>query len=62
MKKILIVEDEEAMQLGLGNNLKYDGYEVDIASDGDEGLDKIRKNKYNLIILDVMLPKLSGFD
>lgn len=62
MKKILIVEDEEAMQLGLGNNLKYDGYEVDIASDGDEGLDKIKKNKYNLIILDVMLPKLSGFD
>jgi DNA-binding response OmpR family regulator len=62
MKKILIVEDEEAMQLGLGNNLKYDGYEVDFASDGDEGLNKIRDNKYNLIILDVMLPKLSGFD
>ena len=62
MKKILIVEDEEAMQLGLGNNLKYDGYEVDFASDGDEGLIKIRQNKYNLILLDVMLPKLSGFD
>jgi DNA-binding response OmpR family regulator len=62
MKKILIIEDEEAMQLGLGNNLKYDGYEVDFASDGDEGVNKIRNNKYNLIILDVMLPKLSGFD
>lgn len=62
MKKILIVEDEEAMQLGLGNNLKYDGYEVEFASDGDEGLKKIRENKYNLILLDVMLPKLSGFD
>lgn len=62
MKKILIVEDEEAMQLGLGNNLKYDGYDVDFASDGAEGLTKIRENKYNLILLDVMLPKLSGFD
>ncbi len=62
MKKILIVEDEEAMQLGLGNNLKYDGYEVDFANDGEEGLKKIHDNIYNLIILDIMLPKLSGFD
>ncbi|MCB0748231.1 MAG: response regulator transcription factor [Ignavibacteriae bacterium] len=62
MKKILIIEDEETMQLGLGNNLKYDGYEVDFASDGEEGLSKLRENKYNLILLDVMLPKLSGFD
>lgn len=62
MKKILIVEDEETMQLGLGNNLKYDGYEVDFASDGEEGLKKIKDNFYNLILLDVMLPKLSGFD
>ena len=62
MKKILIVEDEESMQLGLGNNLKYDGYEVDFASDGEEGLNKILGNIYSLIILDVMLPKLSGFD
>lgn len=62
MKKILIVEDEETMQLGLGNNLKYDGYEVDFASDGKEGLKKIKDNFYNLILLDVMLPKLSGFD
>lgn len=62
MKKILIVEDEETMRLGLGNNLKYDGYEVDFASNGEEGLNKIRGNQYNLIILDVMLPKLSGFD
>jgi DNA-binding response OmpR family regulator len=62
MKKILIVEDEESMQLGLGNNLKYDGYEVDFASDGEEGIKKIQENIYNLIILDIMLPKLSGFD
>ncbi|MFZ1289474.1 MAG: response regulator transcription factor [Melioribacteraceae bacterium] len=62
MKKILIVEDEESMQLGLGNNLRYDGYEVDFASDGEEGLKKIKENFYNLILLDVMLPKLSGFD
>lgn len=62
MKKILVVEDEQNMQLGLGNNLKYDGYDVEFASDGEEGLKKIKENFYNLILLDVMLPKLSGFD
>ena len=62
MKKILIVEDEESMRLGLGDNLKFDGFDVDIAEDGEIGLAKIRTNKYNLILLDVMLPKVSGFE
>jgi DNA-binding response OmpR family regulator len=62
MKKVLIVEDEESMQLGLGDNLRFDGFEVDIAEDGEIGIAKIRENTYNLIILDVMLPKISGFD
>lgn len=62
MSRILIVEDEEAMRLGLVDNLKFDSHEVDIAENGEVGLDKIRSNKYDLILLDVMLPKISGFD
>lgn len=62
MSKILIVEDEMQMRLGLKDNLEFEGYEVDFAEDGQSGLNKIINNKYHLIILDVMLPKMSGFD
>ena len=62
MKKILIVEDEAAMRSGLRDNLEIEGYEVDEAEDGIIGFEKIKTNKYNLIILDVMMPGLSGFD
>jgi DNA-binding response OmpR family regulator len=62
MSRILIVEDEPAMQLGLKDNLELEAYTVALASDGEEGLSKIKTNKYDLILLDVMLPKLSGFD
>lgn len=62
MANILIVEDEPAMQLGLKDNLEIENYRVDIAAEGDIGLQKIRHGKYDLIILDVMLPKMSGFD
>jgi DNA-binding response OmpR family regulator len=62
MKKILIVEDEPAMRLGLKDNLEFEGYEVELAEDGEEGLSKIMNNNFDLIILDVMMPKLSGFD
>jgi len=62
MARILIVEDETQMLLGLKDNLEFEGYEVDVAEDGEQGLEKILKNSYDLILLDVMLPKLSGFD
>lgn len=62
MKRILIVEDEPAMRLGLKDNFEFEGYEVELAEDGEEGLSKIMNNNYDLIILDVMMPKLSGFD
>ena len=62
MHKILIVEDEPAMRLGLKDNLEYEGYEVEFASDGAEGLEKILTNSHDLILLDVMLPEISGFD
>ena len=62
MAHILIVEDEPAMQLGLKDNLELESYQVDIAGDGELGLQKMKDNTYDLILLDVMLPKLSGFD
>src|SRR5687767_5597431 len=62
MPTILIIEDEPAMQLGLKDNLTMEGYQVDIESDGESGLHKIKTGNYDLILLDVMLPRLSGFD
>lgn len=62
MPTILIIEDEPAMQLGLKDNLEVERYQVDIESDGESGLHKIKTGNYDLILLDVMLPKISGFD
>ncbi|MFP4094249.1 MAG: response regulator transcription factor [Cyclobacteriaceae bacterium] len=62
MNRILIVEDEPSMRMGLEDNLLYEGYQVDIASEGNTGLAKIREQTYDLVILDVMLPGISGFD
>lgn len=62
MYKILIVEDEPAMQLGLKDNLEFEGYTIDTASEGDRGLEKINTNQFDLVLLDVMLPNMSGFD
>jgi DNA-binding response OmpR family regulator len=62
MANILIIEDEPAMQLGLKDNLELESYSVEVASDGEAGLSQLKKNNYDLVLLDVMLPKLSGFD
>ena len=62
MSRILIVEDEPNMRMGLKDNLEFEGYEVDFAEDGEEGLKKILAGNLDLIILDVMMPKMSGFD
>ncbi len=62
MSKILIVEDEPDMRTGLKDNLEFEGYEVNFAEDGENGLKNILEGDYNLVLLDVMLPKMSGFD
>ena len=62
MAKILIVEDEIGMLNGLKDNLEFESYEVDTASEGKTGLEKVLHNRYDLIVLDVMLPHISGFD
>ncbi len=62
LQKILIVEDEPDMALGLRDNFEYEGYEVAVAADGQQGLDQAIRDNPDLIILDVMLPKVSGLD
>ena len=62
MIKILLVEDEPKMQQVIKDNLELEGYDVAIAGDGKDGLRKILENSYSLILLDVMLPEMSGFD
>jgi DNA-binding response OmpR family regulator len=62
MGRILIVEDEPQMRRGLRDNLEIEGYDVEIAEDGASGLEKLVHEKFDLVILDVMLPKMSGFD
>jgi DNA-binding response OmpR family regulator len=62
MKKILIVEDDSFMEKSLSFTLKEEGYGVDIARDGEEALDKIEKIDLDLILLDIILPKIDGFE
>lgn len=62
MNKILIVEDDPHIALGLVDNLQMEGYGAVLAKDGEEALKKAEEEEPDLIILDVMLPKLSGLD
>ncbi|MBT3241829.1 MAG: response regulator transcription factor [Bacteroidetes bacterium] len=62
MSKILIIEDDKAIRMGLDDDLKADGYEVDFAFDGPMGLEKGQKPGYGLILLDLMLPGMDGLD
>ncbi|MEL7148170.1 MAG: response regulator transcription factor [Bacteroidota bacterium] len=62
MTKILVAEDEPHMRLGLKDNLEFESYEVALAINGAEALKKAVATSFDLIILDVMMPELSGFD
>ena len=59
---VLFVEDEEALQMTVGDRLRKEGYAVDCAANGDEGFEKATQLPFDLIILDVMLPRRDGFD
>ncbi|MGA2586309.1 MAG: response regulator transcription factor [Candidatus Aminicenantales bacterium] len=62
MKRILVVEDETAIAFGLELDLKSEGYDVVIESDGESALQRARKEAFDLILLDVMLPRKDGFE
>lgn len=62
MSKILIVEDEEAIANLIRMNLVKAGYQCELAFDGEEAADKIAEKSYDLILLDIMLPKLNGYE
>lgn len=62
MPKILIVEDELNMRIGLRDNLEFESYDVDMAEDGVVAMEKLEHQEYDLILLDVMMPRKSGLD
>ncbi len=61
-KKILVVEDEEIIRMTLCDRLEAEGYSVELAIDGEDGLQKATQNHFDLIILDLMMPRKNGFD
>ena len=61
MAKILVVEDEPGIVLGLKNELVLEGYEVDVACDGQTGFERARGGAFDLILLDIMLPRKDGY-
>ena len=60
-KRLLIVDDEPAIIKGLKFSLEQDGYLIDAAYDGEEAIDMFKNGEYDLVVLDVMLPKMDGF-
>lgn len=62
MAKILIIEDDPLMQRMYQKAFSFDGYEVVVAGDGMEGLEKVRSEKPTIVLLDVMMPKMNGLD
>ncbi|MCC8029808.1 MAG: response regulator transcription factor [Lachnospiraceae bacterium] len=61
-KKVLVVDDEKLIVKGIRFSLIQDGMEVDCAYDGEEALEKARSKEYDIILLDIMLPKMDGFE
>jgi DNA-binding response OmpR family regulator len=61
-KRILVVEDDESITLGLQMNLEAEGYAVTVAIDGEAALNSVRESPPSLVILDVMLPRVNGFE
>ena len=61
-ERILLVEDERGLVVTLGDRLHSEGYQVETAGDGKEGLDRATQEPYDLIVLDIMLPRKNGLD
>ncbi len=61
-RKVLVVDDEKLIVKGLRFSLEQDDMEVDCAYDGEEALEMVKRKEYDMILLDVMLPKCDGFE
>ena len=61
-QRILLVEDDPSIVIGLRMNLEREGYQLELAEDGDAALERIRQGEYDLVLLDVMLPKRNGYE
>ena len=61
-KRILVVDDEKLIVKGIKFSLEAEGFAVDCAYDGEEAVAKVSESNFDLILLDVMLPKLSGYE
>jgi len=62
MAKILLVDDEQTIRAALRDILEYEGYTIDEARDGDEGLDALRQNDYDVVLCDIKMPKMDGLE
>ena len=60
--RVLVVDDEKLIVKGIKFSLEQDGMEVDTAYDGEEALNKVKENEYDIVLLDLMLPKLNGYE
>ena len=61
-QSILIIEDEESIALGVRDALEHHGHQVDVCMDGESGLERARAGRYDLLVLDLMLPGISGYE
>ena len=61
-RRILLIEDDPAIVAGLRMNLRHEGFQIDVANDGEEGLTKALEDQPDLILLDVMLPTINGYE
>ena len=61
-QRVLVVDDEKLIVKGIRFSLEQDNMEVDCAYDGEEALEKLRANEYDMVLLDIMLPKLTGLE
>ena len=62
MPRVLVVDDEKLIVKGIRFSLEQDGMEVDCAYDGEEAVELAKKTEYDIVLLDVMLPKLDGYE